>query len=75
MIPEKAYRLYIKNKLVKGNPLKSLETKKWLRPKTHTAFILKIAYIKDKLVVISEKPPRLYINDSLYYRPGGRYHG
>ena len=30
-----------------------------------TAFILKIAYIKDKLVVVSEKPYRLYIKDSL----------
>ena len=66
MISEKAYRLYIKNKLVKGNPLKSLKTKKWLRPKTYTAFILKIAYIKDKLVVISEKPDRLYIINSFY---------
>ncbi len=71
MISEKAYRLYIKNKLVKGNPLQSLKTKKWLRPKTHTAFILRIAYIFDKLVVIPEKPPRRYINDSLNYRAGG----
>ena len=36
-----------------------------------TAFILPIAYITDNLVVIPEKPPRLYITDSLYYRAGG----
>ena len=66
MIPENPYRLYIKNKLLKGNALKSLKTKKWLRPKTYTAFILRIAYIKDKLVVIPENPYRLYIKDSLY---------
>ena len=37
-----------------------------------TAFVIKIAYIKDKLVVISEKPYRLCNRDSLYYTPGGR---
>ncbi len=36
-----------------------------------TAFILTIAYINDKLVVVSQKPRRLYINDSLNYRSVG----
>ena len=31
-----------------------------------TAFILRIAYIKDNVVVIPENPYRLYIKDSLY---------
>ena len=35
-------------------------------PKSYAAFILSIAYITDKLVVILEKPYRLYINDKLW---------
>ena len=49
-----------------------LETGKWLRPKPHTAFVLRTAYIKIKLVVVSEKLRRLYIRVGLYYATGGR---
>ena len=41
--------------------------------KNLTAFLLKIAYIKDKLVVIPENPYRLYIRDKLYYGAGGSF--
>ena len=34
--------------------------------------MLRIAYIKDKLVVVPEKPRRLYLGDNPYYGSDGR---
>ena len=52
--------------LVVGKDNKALRDSHILLRERLTAFILRIAYIKDKLVVVSEKHRRLYNNDKLY---------